>query len=478
MAPVEISRAMVMSSLVLGGTTDEIAAQAEQAERLPLRSVVLFSVGTFPVSSLAVALFVYLPPYLAGHLGVPLATIGGVWAAVRLIDLIVDPLLGHAMDRTRTRFGRYRAWLAVGVPIFMFAVFKLFMAPEGVGGTYVFVWLFVLYIANSILTLAQWSWAAALAPDYHERSRVFGVLTATGVVASVMALLVPAIAPMFGLSSDAGVRAMGWLMILLAPIAVATAFLSTTERLHRNTGTQFKLNDYLAIVKKPEVVRLFFCEIALALGPGWMSALYLFYFRDILGFSTQAATTLLLVYIFAGVLGAPLAARAAKRLGKHRTLMVTTTAYSLALLALVLVPKANFMGVLPIMFWCGFMAAGFGLLIAAMMADVGDEIRLEQDKERMSLLYAVLTFAAKIAAAVAIAITFPLLGALGFHPAEGAHNTASALAGLQWAFLAGPVVFIMLGGACVWGWKLDAARHALVRTKLEARDARSVITGA
>jgi Na+/melibiose symporter-like transporter len=45
------------------------------------------------------------------------------------------------------------------------------------------------------------------------------------------------------------------------------------------------------------------------------------------------------------------------------------------------------------------------------------------------------------------------------------------LSGLQWVFLSGPIVFVMLGGLCVVGWKLDADRHAGVRAKLDARDA-------
>jgi len=122
-------------------------------DKLSLLAIVNFSVATFPVSALGVALFVYLPPYLAGHLGVPLATIGIVWATVRLLDLFVDPVLGQAMDRTTTRFGRYRAWLAGGVPILMLGVYMLFMAPKGIGAGYVLFWLLFLYLGNSILAL-------------------------------------------------------------------------------------------------------------------------------------------------------------------------------------------------------------------------------------------------------------------------------------------------------------------------------------
>src|SRR6185312_10534649 len=142
------------------------------AQRLSLVSVVTFSVATFPVSALGVALFVYLPPYLAGHLGVALTAISGAWATVRIVDLFVDPVLGHVMDRTKTPLGRYRAWLGAGVPVLMLAVYMLFMAPKGIGPLYLLLWLFLLYIGNSILTLSQSAWGATLATQYHERSRV------------------------------------------------------------------------------------------------------------------------------------------------------------------------------------------------------------------------------------------------------------------------------------------------------------------
>jgi Na+/melibiose symporter-like transporter len=447
-----------------------MAGSQRVSDRLSLVSIVTFSLATFPVSALAVALFVYLPPYLAGHLGVPLATIGIVWATVRLIDLFVDPVLGQTMDWTRTPFGRYRVWLAAGAPVLMLAVYKLFMAPKGIGSGYVLLWLLVLYLGNSILILSQWAWGATLAREYHERSRVFGIMTAVGVGAAVVTLLIPIAAPSLGLDSNAGVRAMGWFVIALTPVTIGITFWRTPEKLNVDVSERFAFRDYLAIVAKPEVIRLFLCQMALTLGPGWMSAMYLFYFRAILGFTTQQATLLLLIYIIAGVVGAPLTARAARRLGKHQTLMLTTTAFSLGLLTILIVPTGNLVAAIPFMFWCGFMAAGFGLMINAMMADVGDEIRLYQGKERMSLLYSVLTFAAKIAAAGAISLTFPLLAQLGYNAAEGAHNTAAALSGLKWAFLSGPLIFVTLGGVCVWGWKLDAARHADVRERLDARD--------
>jgi len=82
---------------------------------------------------------------------------------------------------------------------------------------------------------------------------------------------------------------------------------------------RFPLADYWALAKKPAMLRLLGAEVALTLGPGWMSALYLFFFRDALGYSTGQASGLLAVYIAAGVIGAPVTALVSRKLGKHRT---------------------------------------------------------------------------------------------------------------------------------------------------------------
>jgi Na+/melibiose symporter-like transporter len=375
------------------------------------------------------------------------------------------------MDMTTTRFGRYRVWLAAGVPIFAFSIYMLFMASSGIGGVYIFVWLFILYLGNSMLELSRQAWSATLAPTYNDRSRIFGAIATLGVIATVVALLVPVIGPKFGLSNDEAIRVMGWMIIAMTPLGVWTAVWFTREHVNKATAHHFALRDYWDIIAKPEVIRLFLAQVALTLGPGWMSAMYIFYFHDARLYTQQDSTLLLLVYILAGIAGAPLTALMASRIGKHRTLSVTTTAFSIGLLCIFIVPKANVLAAVPVMAWCGFMAAGFSLMISAMMGDVGDEIRLQQGKERLSLLYAVLTFASKLTAGFAIGLTFPLLAYFGYDAKAGAHNTPAALHALEVIFIGGPILFVMMGGICVWGWRLTAERHAAIRRELDARDA-------
>ena len=440
---------------------------------LSLLSILAFSGANLPTAALSVAVFVFLPPYFAGHLGVAMTLVGGVWMGVRLFDIPVDVLLALGMDRTRTPVGRYRFWLILGAPILMLALYKLFMAPVGFGAIYLAGWLLVLYLGMSITSLATSAWGATLATRYHERSRLFGVLAATGVASALTVLMIPIVGQILGRTNAQSIQTMGWFIIALAPLGIGLAVVTTPETisvpLPQSRGP--RLAEILAVVAKPDLLRLFFAQIALTLGPGWMSAIYLFFFTQARRYSLQEASLLLALYVSAGVPGALGAAALARRIGKHNTLMVATTGFSLGLCTVLVIPKGNVLAAAPAMLWCGAMAASFGLMIQAMLADVGDEVRLEQGKERMSLLYAMNALAGKLAAAFSIGLTFPLLAHLGFNPAEGAHNTHAAISHLTWAFIAGPIVFVLLGGACVVGWRLDARRQGEIREALDARQA-------
>ena len=440
--------------------------------RLSLSTILTFALANLPIGALAVAIPVYLPAHFASHLGVSLGVVGGAWATVRLLDVGVDPVLGVIMDRTRTRLGRYRAWMLIGGPILMLSTYAMFMAPTGIGSAYLIGWLLILFLGYSILTLGHSAWGATLSTNYNERSRVFGLVTAVGVLGAVTVLVLPIIASQLHRTATQGVHDMGWFVILAIPLTLGVCCLRTPETVSVDLGhPKFRMRDYWSLIAKPDLLRLFLAQMALTLGPGWMSALYLFFFTDARGYSGDQAALLLLIYIAAGIVGAPLTASLAQRVSKHRALLVTATAYSLGLCGVMVTPKGDFWAGVPVMFWCGFMASGFDLMIRAMLADVGDEVRLEQGQERLSLIYALNTLAGKIAAAFAIGLTYPLIGRLGYVAREGAKNTPQAIHNLELAFIVGPIVFVMLGGLCVLGWRLDAEKHARIRVELDRLDA-------
>jgi Na+/melibiose symporter-like transporter len=329
-----------------------------------------------------------------------------------------------------------------------------------------------MYLGYSVLLLSNLAWAASLATNYAQRSRIFGAFTGLGVVGAVAVLVIPVLMAAAGYADGEGVHAMVWFIIVATPIAVLLVVWRTPERIVRDHGhATFRLKDYWSLLTRGNVLRILAADLCVTLGPGWMAAIYLFFFEDSRGFDTTESNLLLMIYIAAGFAGAPFTAWLANRISKHRALMFNTTVYSLMLLTLMLVPKGNFLLAVPTMFICGCMAAGLTVVTRAITGDIGDEIRLESGREWMGLMYAMTNATTKVAGAASIFLTFNVLERVGYDARAGAVNTPEAIHGLELAYMIGPVVFVMLGGACFLGYKLTAARHGEIRAELERRDA-------
>ena len=447
------------------------ARSAAPGAALSLPGVLAFASASIPIQALVLAISVYLPRYFASAIGLELAVVGAAFAMVRLIDIPIDVVLGMGMDRTRTRFGRYRLWLALGAPVLMAGLYLLLQADKsttqlGLSGSLLF-----LYIGYSMVYLSHLAWGGVLGPTYHQRSRVFGAVIGLGVLGAVIVQLLPIyVTSQLGYSEGDGVRSMVWFIIAATPVTVLLVLLTTREPITPKPAMAFRVADYLTLLRRGNVIRLLVADLCVTLGPGWMAALYLFYFKDSRGFDTAAAIYLLIIYIAAGFAGAPFTAWLAHRIGKHRAMMVTTTFYSLGLVTVPFLPSGAFWAFAPGMFLLGAMATGSVVMIRALTGDIADEIRLETHRDWMGLMYALTIGTTKIASGLS-ALTFVLLQSLGYQAKAGAVNTPQAIQSLELVYIIGPIVFVMIAGGCFIGYKLTPERHADIRRQLDERDA-------
>src|ERR1700722_1311678 len=134
------------------------AVKAAPADNLSLPLVLTFVSATIPSAMLLGMLGLFLPRYFTHFFPNPklaLGLIGVTLAGVRTIDtLAVDLPIGWAMDKFRTRFGRYRPWYVAGAPIVMIGVYMLFNPPRPLTVGYLAVWYLVMYVGVSMMTIA------------------------------------------------------------------------------------------------------------------------------------------------------------------------------------------------------------------------------------------------------------------------------------------------------------------------------------
>ncbi len=77
------------------------------------------------------------------------------WAAMMLIYTFIDaldnPVYGFLSDRTRSRWGRRRPWLAIGTPILILCFVAFYNIPAFVSGNAIFAYAMLFYILTGTL---------------------------------------------------------------------------------------------------------------------------------------------------------------------------------------------------------------------------------------------------------------------------------------------------------------------------------------
>ncbi len=432
-----------------------------------------FTGPSIPLAAAGLPLIVYLPPYYAGTLGLDLAVVGLVFFLVRAIDLPLDPILGHWMDETRSRLGRYRPWLLAGSLVFSAGAYLVFMASPGLSAFQAFAYLMTIYVGLSLTAVSLLGWGATLSSDYHGRSRVFGWYQASQVLGMILVLLLPPlVAQISGRSSASqGIWAMGWFIIILAPIGALAMALVAPERARPADQHKPTRQDLVALARNKRVRHILWLDVLTSAAPGITGAMFLFYFEHRLGFNAAQASTLLLIYFVSGFAAAPLWMALARRIGKHRAGSAAALYFCVTHAGLNFLPNASFGVAMAAMAVAGIFYAANPFLLRAMLADVADCDRLETGLDRNGLLQAVLTTTQKIAYAIPVAILYPILSAIGFDPKPDAANSDTAITGMSLLFVLAPIALMLIAAWSSWRWTLDAATHAEVQAALAARNA-------
>ncbi len=444
-----------------------------------LATLFAFALPGMTLAGMALVFGVYLPRFYVG-LGNGFLAVAGAIATVRFIDIWLDPVLGVVMDRTRTPIGRYRPWMIAGGPIAMLGIYKLLMPAGHVGPGYLTLWMLVTYAGASMLNLSIAAWAAVLSTSYNERSRVYGVTQGLAVLGAVSLSFLPLFTHgAIVLGKAASMPAVGWILIVALPATILVCAAFTPEKIAPAPAkARFSLADIWVAIARPSMLRVVAADLVLTLGPGTTAPLYVYFFHDAKGFDIAEVGFLLIFYIGAGLVGAPVWGRIARRLGKHHTVQIACVAYGISQTVLMALPRVwphhtplDAAPTIVGMFAVGFCASAFLLLLRAMVADVVDEVRLERGQDLTSLLFSMVTTTTKIGTVITVVVVFPILKLVGYNGKEGAVNTPHAIFGLEMCYLFAPILLVFVGGALFFGYSLDARRHGAIREALEARDA-------
>lgn len=148
-----------------------------------------------PLAFAALPLYVLLPNHYARSYGLPLAALGTLLLAVRLLDAVADPWIGRWCDRLHARSPTAVLRFGAVAGALLAAGFVLLFFPPVRSTPALLAWaagaLALTSLAFSALTIAHQAWGAMLGGDAAQRSRIVAWREGWGLAGVLLASVLP-----------------------------------------------------------------------------------------------------------------------------------------------------------------------------------------------------------------------------------------------------------------------------------------------
>ena len=431
--------------------------------------LVAYSVPSSVTAMAALPMALFVPAFYADDLGVPLAAVGVAIACSRLLDVVTDPLIGGLSDRMHLPLGRRKPWMLLGAPLFLIALWKIFVPSEDVSAVYLALWSAVLYLGFTLIDLPHKAWGAELSTDYDDRSRVTGWREGIATAGQVTLLAAVVWLAARGIEDAAGqLKAIAVVIVLTLPVLLLLCLTTVAEPIpgcftheRRNTLAGLKI-----VARNPAFVRMVGCVLFFVSGVAIQGTLHRLVLADVMADQGRFPIMILLENL-ATLAGIPVWLAISVRLGKDRALMLAALWIALWSLPLVFMREGDVIAMMCVIVVRGSSFASILFLANSIAADVIDVDTLESGEQRSGLFFAVWGMTIKLSLALGVVLGTTLPAALGYDPS--AESIGVAIQGhLMWVYGGVPGLLMGLGALFLYRFPLTRERHAEVRAALDS----------
>lgn len=437
-----------------------------------MRTILLYAFPTLTHAIALTPLVTFIPALYAQEMGFKLALVGSLLFASRFADIFIDPLIGWLSDRTRTRIGRRKPFILLGLPFMAASCWALFVPPAHATPLYLFVSLFSIYVAFSFIDIPYASWGAEMATSYTTRSRISGLRHAFDQASSLLTLGLTAALTWFGTGDlRTTMRILAIIACIGIPLSFALATIFVPEPPIRPTTTRvLPRREQWALVWRNKPFVMLMAAVALFTAGGAIAAsLHMLVITHVFH-APKLFAPIILAESVAAIIGIPIWIRIGDGIGKHRAAALAAAwTIVLALPYPLLGP-----GLLPVfvglVFVRGLANGGLIVMIFAMAADTVDVDTAAGGRERTGLYFSVLGVATKLAVAIGVLAGTALPALSGFEPARGPANTATSVFTLAAVYAWLPALLKLCAIPLFWHYPLTRDRQRSLRAQIDGCD--------
>lgn len=435
-----------------------------------------FGCGDLASNIIYSAMSTFLLFYYTDVVGVSAAAVGVILLVSRLLDGVVDLIVGILIDRTKTPYGKARPWILRMMLPYAIGAALLFSVPTSWGDTAKLVYIFVSYnlVLGIIFTAINLPYAtlnALITQDQYERSvlNIFRMILATVGTLSITTFTLPVV-KFFG--NDA--RAWTYTFIVFGCISIVffmITFLGTRERVGNTDFNKSKKNipvkvGVKALFKNKYWIMITVSIVLLYLSMGVSGGATVYYARSVLG-NEGYVSELSMATTIAQIICMFLVAGFVKKFGK-RNVLICGAAIVGAGYVLTIIAGTNLQLILISNVIKGVGYAGMGACMFAMVSDTIEYGEWKSGLRTEGLINSATSFGQKVGIGLSSGVFGWILAAGGY--VGGAETqTSSAIFALSAAYIYIPLVITIIVIGILFAYKLDK-EYSTILSELKSRN--------
>lgn len=381
----------------------------------------------------------YLLIFYTDILGISAAAAGAILVFTKIWDAVNDPMMGSIVDRTNTRWGRFRPYLLfIPVPLAVFSAL-CFVAPDWSTPAKV-VWALVTYTITGMLFTAYdvplWGMVPSITDNADDSNKCISsarFFTSFGMFIA-MTFAYPVIQAIGGGASNENLK-MGY-PVFMAIIGVASVifawitFAVTREKPDmggKPAGNVFR--EFIKVIRERNVLVLFITMMLHAVAmivPNVIGTYYMIYYMG----QPQYIAVYFAICSVAGLATAPLTGMILKKVEAKKLTMLAMSVCLVLSVAAFFVPTSNPVVVFSIFAVFGLVMPVPMVTITSLLVEEGHVIYRKTGQRKDGVLFSMNSFAIKCGTALASGIVSAVL-ALTHYDAKAQVQNSSVLFGIN-----------------------------------------------
>jgi glucuronide carrier protein len=419
----------------------------------------------------------FLLLYYTDVVGIAAGAAGTLFLVVRIWDAFADMFAGRVVDRTMTRWGKFRPFFLFGAAPLLLLSVATFTVPGLASGRTALVLAYVTYaalgLAYSLVNIPYGSLASAMTQQPEERGKLASfrmIGTATTII-----MLAFVVAPQIQRFKGHPDRFQHSLLITTLGFAVVGfalymfLFRTSRERVERDVAHVSMRQSLQTLKGNKPLLMLCLSSLAFLTGMFSLQTVQAFYARDVLG---DANYIIILTVLSTGAIFvvAPLIPRIVRTMGKKKGFIGFGAIGVLAGVGISLAPAS--IPAIPMVFFglMGVSVAGVNTLMWALEADTVEYGEWKTGVRTEGITYALFSFTRKLGQAVGGAMAAFAIG-FGGYVGGAAHQSQRALDWIGHSAGLIPALFTLIGIAIFLAYPLTEKTFAAMVAETKVRRA-------